>query len=464
MAGVRIVSLDSAAASELLKEVEEQQVHFVRLQFIDITGIPKNVEIPASMLPSVLENNIAFDGSSIEGFTRIFESDMYLQVDPSTLAIYPWRADLSEGPLSSISNGNRRTARLLCDVITPDGNPYPGDPRYALRRAVDRAADLGFAAYAGPEPEFFLLHTGDHGASTLHTHDYGGYFDLAPLDLGEEVRKDIVLALVAMGFDVETAHHEVAAAQHEINFRYSDMLDTADKIVTFKLVTKTVAAFRGLHATFMPKPIQKENGSGMHIHLSLFRDGQNAFYDPEQPYALSDLARHFIGGLIAHIGAITALANPTVNSYKRLVPGYEAPVNISWARQNRSALIRIPASNKPATSTRVELRSPDPSCNPYLAFAAILEAGLDGIERQTEPPPQVEEDIYHMTEEDLRTRDIGLLPQSLDEALDALERDEVVATALGSHILGKFVAARRSEAAEARLEVTPWEIERFLSL
>lgn len=456
------VSPNRMSATDLLRLVEERKVHFVRLQFTDITGIPKNVEVPVSMLPRVLENGIAFDGSSIEGFARIFESDMYLQADPDTFLVYPWRADTADGPLCPVSNGHRRTARLVCDVTTPDGSPFPGDPRFALRRAVVKAAELGFTAYTGPEPEFFLLHRDANGISTLNTHDHGGYFDLAPLDLGEEVRKDIVLALDAMGFNVEAAHHEVAAAQHEINFRYSDILDTADKIVTFKLVTKIVAGFRGLHATFMPKPIQNENGSGMHTHLSLFRDGVNAFYDPDQPYNLSDTARYFIGGLIDHIGAITALANPTVNSYKRLVAGYEAPVNVSWARQNRSALIRIPDSRTPVTSTRVELRSPDPSCNPYLAFAAILQAGLDGIQRQLEPPDPVEEDIYEMSEQERQTRDIATLPRSLDEALDTLAKDEVVTAAVGTHILERFLAARRREAAEARLEVTPWEVERYL--
>ncbi len=457
-----VLLIESATADDVVEFATEQDVHFVRLQFTDISGIPKNVEVPVRMLPAVLRDGIAFDGSSIEGFARIYESDMYLQPDPATFVIYPWKEDVTEGPLAPISNGYRRTARIICDVRTPGGESFAGDPRYALRRAVDRAADLGFTACAGPEPEFFLLRKGSDGDVTLNTHDYGGYFDLAPLDLGEEVRKDIVLALDSMGFNVEAAHHEVAPAQHEINFRYSDILDTADKIVTFKLVTKTVAGFRDLHATFMPKPIVGQSGSGMHLHLSLFRDGVNAFYDPDQPYNLSSLARHFLGGLVRHIGAITALANPTVNSYKRLVPGYEAPVNISWARHNRSALIRVPSSATPATSTRLEFRSPDPSCNPYLAFAAILQSGLDGIRREIEPPEPVEEDIYSMTREELSSRSIDVLPRSLDEALDALQEDEVVAESVGSHILERFLAARRTETADARLEVTPWEVDRYL--
>ncbi len=434
----------------VLKTVEEEGVSFVRLQFTDIFGIPKNVEIPAEKLEETLEKGIAFDGSSIEGFVRIFESDMYLKPDPSTLAIYPW------------TEGNGKTARLICDVLRPDGSPFEGDPRYVLKRAIAEAAQEGFTMYAGAEAEFFLFRQDPSGHPSLELHDKGGYFDLMPVDQGEETRKAIVEALEHMGFEVEAAHHEVAPSQHEIDFRYADALRTADNIVTFKFVVKTVAMQHGLHATFMPKPIAGINGSGMHTHLSLFRDGVNAFYDPSDPYNLSDVAKGFLAGLIEHIDAITAIANPLVNSYKRLVPGYEAPVNVSWARINRSALIRVPASNTPETSTRMELRSPDPSANPYLLYAVVLMSGLDGIRRGLTPPEPVEENIYALTEEQRAEREIKTLPGSLEEALAALERDEVVKSALGSHILEHYLEAKRREIEEYRTRVTPWEIDRYL--
>ena len=434
----------------VLKTVEEEGVSFVRLQFTDIFGIPKNVEIPAEKLEETLEKGIAFDGSSIEGFVRIFESDMYLKPDPSTLAIYPW------------TEGNGKTARLICDVLRPDGSPFEGDPRYVLKRAIAEAAQEGFTMYAGAEAEFFLFRQDPSGHPSLELHDKGGYFDLMPVDQGEETRKAIVEALEHMGFEVEAAHHEVAPSQHEIDFRYADALRTADNIVTFKFVVKTVAMQHGLHATFMPKPIAGINGSGMHTHLSLFRDGVNAFYDPSDPYNLSDVAKGFLAGLIEHIDAITAIANPLVNSYKRLVPGYEAPVNVSWARINRSALIRVPASNTPETSTRMELRSPDPSANPYLLYAVVLMSGLDGIRRGLMPPEPVEENIYALTEEQRAEREIKTLPGSLEEALAALERDEVVKSALGSHILEHYLEAKRREIEEYRTRVTPWEIDRYL--
>ncbi|MFQ5795406.1 MAG: type I glutamate--ammonia ligase [Candidatus Bipolaricaulia bacterium] len=444
---------------QVLKEIEARNVRFVRLQFIDILGIPKNVEIPADELEQVLQNDLAFDGSSIEGFARISESDMYLRPDPSTFAIYPWRVNA----LNQDGDGEgQHTARLICDVYTPQGEPFSGDPRYALRRAIAEAAQQGYAMYAGPEPEFFLLQKDEHGRPTLDVHDRGGYFDLMPIDLGEETRQDIVLALEEMGFNVEAAHHEVAPGQHEIDFRYTNALRTADNIVTFKLVTKTIALFRGLHATFMPKPVAGENGSGMHTHLSLFKDDINTFYDPSDEYNLSEVAYQFMAGLIAHIDAITALTSPTINSYKRLVPGYEAPVNISWARINRSALIRIPASNTPEVSTRLEFRSPDPSTNPYLAFAAILRSGLDGIARKLTPPSPVEEDIYEMTEEQRRKHQISVLPASLDQALEALENDEVIRGALGEHIFERFLAAKHEELLGYRTAVTQWEIDRYL--
>jgi len=446
--GVRLMD----GIEQVLRQVEEQGVRFIRLQFTDILGVPKNVEIPVERLKTAFSKGITFDGSSIEGFVRISESDMYLIPDPNTFALYPWSL-----------NSPAKTARLICDVYTPDGQPFSGDPRYALKRVVEEAAKLDYTMYVGPEPEFFLLHL-EGGRPTLNLQDRGSYFDLMPVDLGEETRKEIVLALEAMGFQVEAAHHEVAPGQHEIDFHYADALKTADNIMTFKMVTRTIAKSFGLHATFMPKPIMGINGSGMHTHISLFKvkGGKNAFYDPADEYNLSAVARHFLAGIIEHIGAITALANPTINSYKRLVPGYEAPVNISWGRINRSALIRIPASNTPEASTRLELRSPDPSANPYLAYAAILKSGLDGIKRRLEPPPPVEENIYEMSEQERKEHEMGSLPADLGEALAALKRDEVVQEALGEHILSKFLEAKYRELAEYRTIITKWEIEKYL--
>lgn len=444
--------MSSKEQEKVLKTVKDAGISFIRLQFTDIFGIPKNVEIPAGKLEEVLSKGIAFDGSSIEGFMRISESDMYLQADPTTFAIYPW----------TLESGHAKTARIICDVLRPDGKPFEGDPRYVLKRAAAEVAKLGYAMYAGAEAEFFLFKRNGEPSLSPALHDRGGYFDLNPLDRGEEARAAIVVALEQMGFEVEAAHHEVAPSQHEIDFRYADVLKTADNIVTFRFVVKTIAMQHGLHATFMPKPIAGINGSGMHTHISLFREGKNAFYDPQDSYNLSETARQFLAGLIAHIDAITALANPLLNSYKRLVPGYEAPVNISWARINRSALIRVPASNTPERSTRLELRSPDPSCNPYLAYAAMLAAGLDGMKRKLKAPDAVEENIYKLTKEQRQERGIGSLPGSLTEALEALKRDAVVKAALGEHVLDKYIEAKEAEIDEYRLSVTPWEIERYL--
>lgn len=438
------------AEEGLLERVHERGVSFIRLQFTDILGIPKNVEIPSARLEEALERGIAFDGSSIEGFVRISESDMYLQPDPESFALYPW------------SKEGRRTARLICDVYTPAGEPFPGDPRYCLKRAIGAAAEAGYRMCVGPEPEFFLLRLDEGGQPTLTPQDQGDYFDLLPIDRGEGTRAEIVHTLTAMGFEVEAAHHEAAPAQHEIDFRYTDVLRTSDNIITFKQVAKTIALAQGLYATFMPKPIVGINGSGMHSHISLFRGEKNAFYDPADRYNLSKIAYHFIGGLIAHIRAITALANPLINSYKRLVPGFEAPVNICWARINRSALIRIPASRTPEVSTRLELRSPDPSANPYLAYAAILAAGLDGIERGLEPPPPVEENVYELSQSERQARNIEVLPRSLEEALAALRDDEVIKRALGDHILAKFLEAKERELTDYHRAVSRWEVERYL--
>ncbi len=434
----------------VLKAVRDNNINFVRLQFTDIFGVPKNVEIPATRLKFALEKGIAFDGSSIEGFMRISESDMYLQPDPTTFTVYPWTIN------------STRTARIICDVLLPDGRPFPGDPRYVLKRAIAEAEKLGYTMYAGAEAEFFLFRRTPHGQASVELHDRGSYFDLTPLDQGEEARADIVVALEQMGFEIEAAHHEVAPSQHEIDFRYAEVLRTADNMVTLRFVVKTIAMKHGLHATFMPKPVYGINGSGMHTHISLWRGNHNAFYDPRDPYELSEVARQFLAGIIEHIGAITAIANPLVNSYKRLVPGYEAPVNISWARINRSALIRVPASNTPETSTRLELRSPDPSCNPYLAYAAILMSGLDGIKRKLTPPDPVEENIYELTRAERAERGIRSLPADLAEALEALKRDAVVQAALGEHILERYLEAKEREIHEYRIAVTPWEIERYL--
>ncbi|MBS3814544.1 type I glutamate--ammonia ligase, partial [Candidatus Bipolaricaulota bacterium] len=437
---------------DVVSSLEEKGVKFIRLQFTDILGIPKDVEITLAELPKALKEGVAFDGSSIEGFARIFESDMYLHPDVDTLTIYPWESETSEGE-------KYRNARIICDVHKPDGDPFEGDPRYALKKVQGEAGSRGLEMFAGAEPEFFMFRSNGENElrnSSTALHDQGGYFDLMPVDKGEEARKDIVISLEKMGFEVETAHHEVASSQHEIDFRYDEALTLADQLITFKTTTKTIALKHGLNATFMPKPYERINGSGMHTHISLTEDGKNCFYEPDNPYELSDKALHFIGGLIEHIDAITALTNPTVNSYKRLVPGYEAPVNISWGRHNRSVLIRVPHTSTPKTSTRIELRSPDPTANPYLTFTAILKAGLHGIEEGIEPPEPVEEDLYEMKDGTKEERGISSLPESLTKALDALEEDEVITDAIGSHILEHYLRAKRTEAREYQVNVTDW--------
>lgn len=437
--------------SDVLKLVKEKNVVFIRLQFTDILGIPKNVEIPSSELPSVLDNGILFDGSSIEGFVRIQESDMLLFPDPNTFAILPWTV------------GGGTVARIICDVLNPDGTPFEGDPRYILKKEMKKVKDeFGYVLNAGPEAEFFLFKKDDKGRPTTITHDHGSYFDLLPIDLGEKVREEIVTTLREMGFEVETAHHEVAEGQHEIDFRYSDALRTADNVITFKLVTKTIALKYGLHATFMPKPVFGINGSGMHTHLSLFKNGENIFYDKNGKYELSKEALYFIGGILKHAKGITFIANPTVNSYKRIVPGYEAPVYISWALRNRSALIRIPSAT--GVARRIEFRSPDPSCNPYLAFAAILAAGIDGIKNKIDPGEPTNFDIYNMTEEERRKLGIESLPGNLMEAMDEFLKDDVLKNALSEHVIEKLIEAKKEEWDSFRTHVTDWEIERYLEI
>ncbi|HHV55522.1 MAG TPA: type I glutamate--ammonia ligase [Firmicutes bacterium] len=435
---------------DILRLAKEKNVRFIRLQFSDILGIVKNVAIPVSQLEKALDNEIMFDGSSIEGFTRIEESDMNLRPVYDTWAIFPWKPK------------EAAEARLICDVYRPNGEPFEGDPRYVLRQALAEAAELGFTVNTGPECEFFLFRTGPEGEPTTRTHDNAGYFDLAPVDLGEAARRDIVIALEEMGFEVEASHHEVASGQHEIDFRYDDALTTADRVTTFKFVTRTIAQQLGLHATFMPKPIFGINGSGMHTHISLYQNGRNAFYDPNGPYQLSEVALHFIAGILEHVRSFTAITNPLVNSYKRLVPGYEAPVYISWSAQNRSALVRVPAARE--SGTRIELRSPDPSCNPYLAFAVIVKAGLDGIKRKLTPPPSMDRNIYHMTPAEREAAGIGQLPGSLEEAVRLLSEDELIKSVLGNHIYEHFVEAKRIEWDLYRTQVHRWELDQYLGV
>ncbi|MFP4590642.1 MAG: type I glutamate--ammonia ligase [Halobacteriales archaeon] len=439
----------SAQIERVLERIDEENVTFVRLQFTDITGTVKNVSIPVSQVEKAFDEGIWFDGSSIEGFVRIQESDMRLEPDPSTFSILPWR-----------TNGDVASARLICDVVNTDGTPFEGGPRQVLKRVLADAEALGYQLNVGPEPEFFLFETDDRGRPTTTPHDRGGYFDLAPKDLATDVRRDIIFALEAMGFEVEASHHEVADGQHEINFTYADALRTADNIATFRAVVRAVAEGHGLHATFMPKPIGEINGSGMHSHISLFDGGENAFADDADEFNLSETAYHFMGGVLEHAPAITAVANPTINSYKRLVPGYEAPVYIAWSDVNRSALIRVP--DAAGTSARFEIRSPDPSCNPYLAFASILAAGLDGIEREIDPGAAVREDIYEFDEAARAEYGIEMLPGSLEAAVDALEADPVILDALGEHVASKFVQAKREAIAEYRAYVSDWELEKYL--
>lgn len=441
--------MEAAVKNEILAKAREMQVKFIRLQFTDILGVLKNVAITVEQLEKALDGELMFDGSSIEGFVRIEESDMYLRPDPSTFVVFPWRP--REGAV----------ARLMCDVYNPDGTPFEGCPRNALKKALAEAAEMGYSMNVGPEAEFFLFQVDENGQPTLKTHDNAGYFDLTPVDMGENARRSMVLTLEDMGFEIEASHHEVAPGQHEIDFKYGDALDVADKIVTFKFVVRTIAQRHGLHATFMPKPIFGINGSGMHCHQSLFVDGKNAFYDAGSPDGMSQLAKYYIGGLMKHARAFAAITNPTVNSYKRLVPGYEAPVYIAWSERNRSPLIRVPA--KRGMSTRIELRCPDPSCNPYLAIAAMLKCGMDGIKNKIEPAAPCEKNIYHMSPAERADLGIGSLPASLMEAMQELSADEVVKSALGPHIFEKFIEAKAKEWDSFRVQVHPWEVEEYLS-
>ncbi len=424
-------------------------MQFLQLQFTDILGSLKHVDLPVSQLDKALAGEVMFDGSAIEGFVRTRESDMYLRPDPRTFCLLPWKSQ------------HGAAARMVCDVHSLDGSPFPGDPRQALRRVLAEAASMGFTCQAGSEPEFFLFRREAGGRGTTETNDLAGYFDMAPLDMGESVREEIVSVLQSVHFEIESSHHEAAPGQHEIDFRYADALTTADNLMLFRLIVRTVAAQQGLHATFMPKPLADVNGSGLHIHQSLFRDGNNAFFDERGPDRLSSIARQYLAGLLAYARGFTAITNPLVNSYKRLVPGYEAPTFVTWSHREHSPLVRIPARR--GIGTRLEVRSPDPACNPYLALAVLFKAGLEGIRQGLEPPRQTGVAVYRMTAEERRELGIEPLPQDLGEALRAMEDSEVVQEALGEHIFTRFLEAKRIEWDYYRRQVHRWELDQYLS-
>jgi glutamine synthetase len=436
---------------DILRIASEENVQYIRLQFTDLLGTIKNVEIPLSQLEKALDNKMMFDGSSIEGFVRIEESDMYLYPDYNSWVIYPWASD------------NGKIAGLTCDIYNANGTPFEGDPRGILKRVMEEAKELGFTSFnVGPEPEFFLFKTDDKGHPTLDLNDQGGYFDLAPLDLGENCRRDIVLTLEQMGFEIEASHHEVAPGQHEIDFKYGDAVTTADNIQIFKLVVKNVARKYGLHATFMPKPLFGVNGSGMHCHQSLFKGSENAFYDESDELGLSETARHYLAGILTHARNFTAITNPLVNSYKRLVPGYEAPCYVAWSPKNRSPLVRVPASR--GLSTRIEVRSPDPAANPYLALAVMLKAGLDGIKNKLALVPHTDRNIYVMDESERKDAGIEDLPANIFDAVEALQSDPIICEALGEHAVAHFVEAKRIEWDLFRTTVHDWERDQYMSL
>lgn len=437
---------------EVLEMAKKEGVQFVNMQFSDFWGMIKSVTMPVHKLEDAIDHNVWFDGSSIEGFTRIFESDMYLKPDLNTFAILPWTRQTDDV-----------TARLICDVYLPNGEPFEGDPRYILKKQLERVKKLGFSFYTGPELEFFLFKRNGNKIEPL-PHDQAGYFDQT-MDLAAEIRKDMSFALDYMGVEVEALHHEVAVGQHEIDFKYSDALRTADNAMTLKMVLKAVANLHGLHATFMPKPIAGINGSGMHVHQSLFKGSENAFYDSKDSYHLSELAKCFIAGQLKHIRAMNAILNPLINSYKRLVVGYEAPVYVAWASKNRSALIRIPRFTEGNTkAVRCELRCPDPACNPYLAFAVMLAAGLDGIAKKMKAPAPVEENIYHLSDADMKKRSIGSVCADLRTALEELKSDEVIRGVLGEHVFNTIYSAGIEVGDEYRMQVTDWELGKYLEI
>ncbi|NTW70884.1 MAG: type I glutamate--ammonia ligase [Eubacteriaceae bacterium] len=439
----------SITKEQVLQNASDLGVEFIHLQFTDLMGVMKNLSITIEQLDKALDGEIMFDGSSIDGFVRIEESDMYLRPDLNTFVVFPWKPQIG------------REARLICDIYNPDGTPFAGCPRNILKRTIKEADAMGYTMYVGPECEFFLFEVDENGAPALQTHDNAGYFDLAPVDLGENARRDMVLTLKEMGFEIEASHHEVAPGQHEIDFKYADVLAAADNIMTFKMVVRVIAQRHGLHATFMPKPVYGINGSGMHLNQSLFKDGENAFYDPNGKFELSETSYKYIAGLIKHARAMAALTNPTVNSYKRLVPGYEAPVYIAWSPKNRSPLIRIPA--KRGASTRVEMRNPDPSANPYLALAANLAAGLDGIKNNLVAPEPVFSNVYHLSEVEKEESGIDSLPGTLIEAIEELKKDELLLSVLGDHAKVKYIEGKVEEWDRYRTKVSQWELDAYLT-
>ncbi len=434
---------------DILRMVKEEDIEFIRMQFTDIFGQLKNVAITASQIGRALDNEISIDGSSIEGFVRIHESDQYLHPDLNTFVILPWRPQQG------------KVARLICDVYNPDGTPFVGDPRGVLKRMLRRAEDMGYRFNVGPECEFFLFQTDNEGHPTTKTGDEASYFDLGPMDHGESTRREICLALEKMGFEIEASHHECAAGQHEIDFKYSDALTAADNILTFKFAVKTIAQKNGLHATFMPKPLYGVAGSGMHTNMSLFdENGKNVFYDERDERKLSRECYNFIAGLLKHVRGMCLFTNPLVNSYKRLVPGYEAPCYMAWSASNRSALIRIPAAR--GQGTRVELRCPDPACNPYLALAACLAAGLDGISRDLTPPAEITENIYAMNRDERLDRGIASLPEDLFEAIQYFKQDVLLNEVMGDHVVSQYVTGKEKDWDDYRKRVTAWELEKYL--
>jgi glutamine synthetase len=434
----------------VLKMAKDHDVKFIRMWFTDILGFLKSFAITREELEQALEDGMGFDGSSIEGFARIDESDMVAMPDPDTFQLLPWRP-----------REHRAVARMFCDILKPGGAPFEGDPRYVLRWNLKRAADMGYTFYVGPELEYFYFKD-SKGTETL---DEGGYFDMVPLDAATDFRRETVLILDEMGIGVEYSHHEVAHSQHEIDMRYTDAMTMADNVMTYRLVVKQVAIQNGMYATFMPKPIFGINGSGMHVHQSLFKGNKNAFFDPNDKYNLSKVAKSYIAGILKHAPEITAVCNQWVNSYKRLVPGYEAPVYLSWARRNRADLIRVP-EYKPGRekATRIEFRSPDPACNPYLAFSVMLAAGLDGIEKGYEPPEPVEENVYEMTDAERKKKNISTLPASLDEAIQLCEKSVLVRRALGEHVFYAFLKNKKIEWDQYRIHVTDYETKRYLPI
>lgn len=434
----------------VLKTAKENDVKFIRLWFTDTLGMLKSFAITVEELEGALEDGMGFDGSSIEGFARIDESDMMALPDPDTFQIVPWRP-----------REHRAVARMFCDIKMPDGSSFEGDPRFVLKRNLKRAADMGYTFYVGPELEYFYF----KDSKSTEPLDAGGYFDMTPLDVATDLRRETVLTLEEMGIGVEYSHHEVAGSQHEIDVRYTDAMTMADNVMTYRLVVKEIALQNGVYATFMPKPVFGINGSGMHVHQSLFKDGKNAFFDPKDDYFLSDISRQYIAGLLKYAPEFTAITNQWVNSYKRLVPGYEAPVYLSWARRNRSDLVRVPEYKKgKENATRVELRSPDPACNPYLAFSVMLAAGLKGIEDGLEPPAPVEENVYEMCEAERQQKNIGTLPPDLLEALNLTEKSDLVREALGEHIFQAFIRNKRIEWHEYRSQVTEFELNKYLAI